>query len=289
MPDFVTGIDDVATMNAKCSGWTFVSIEHALLSEFEKKAAQILQSAKLKSFHGKEFKRKKSDSYIEFLKLTRSILEKGNGFASCTLLGQDWKTEFEAFCGSIVSGSFKDAGVPAGEVTEASKRIAAPLFTFQRLAAKKLQGGITLIQIDRHALIEQLSSSKVELSEAQISGQLPIVSALRAYGKKQFPNAPEIERDGIVICPDEDSFLVQAADIIGNFATALAFKKLGKNSNSNDLKCSVFEEAFGDILDPSDFPNSIVLNGDDLELAEGTASFTFCIGGVHAKSTVCMA
>ncbi len=282
MPDFVTGIDDVGTMNAKCSGWTFVSIEHALLSEFENKATQILQSAKLKSFHGRDFKRKKSDSYIEFLKLIRSMLERGNGFISCTLLGQDWKAEFETFCEKVVGGSFTKAGVPAGEVTEASKRIAAALFTFQRLASEKVQGGSTLIQIDRHALIDQLGSSKIELRGAEMSGQLPIVSALRAYGKVQFPNAPEIERDGIAICPDEDSFLVQAADIVGNFSTAFFFKKLGKNSNSNNLKCSVFEKAFGDILNLSSFPDSIALSGDDLELAEGSASLTFRIGGGDA-------
>lgn len=282
MPDFVTGIDDVGTMNAKCSGWTVISIDHALLNEFEEKSGQILQSAKIRSFHGKEFKRKKYNSYAEFLKLIRSMLERGNGFVSCTLLGQDWKSEFEAFCGNVVGGSFTESGVPAGEITEASKQMAAPLFTFQRLASDKLQGGSTLIQIDRHALIDRLGSSKVERRGVELSGQLPIVSALRAYGKVKFPNAPEIERDSIAICPDEDSFLVQAADIIGNFSTALAFGKLGKNSKSNDLKCSVFEKVFGDILDRSGFPDSIVLNGDDLELAEGTASFTFSIGGANA-------
>lgn len=278
MPNFVTGIDDVGTMNAKCSGWTVVSIEHALLEEFEKEADQILKSAKLNSFHGKEFKRKKAKYYVEFLKLIRSMLEKGNGFVSCTLLGQDWKSKFEEFCGNVVDGSFTEAGVPAGDVTEASRKIAAPLFTFQRLASKKLQGGSTIIQIDRHTLIDQIDSSTIELRGVEMSGQLPIVSALRAFGKVLFPNAPEIERDGIAICPDEDSFLIQAADIIGNFSTAFAFKKLGKNSNSNDLKCSLLEEAFGDILDLSNFPDSIVLNGDDLELAEDAASFTFSIG-----------
>lgn len=282
MPDFVTGIDDIGTMNAKCSGWTVVSIEYALLNEFEDKSGEILLSSKLNSFHGKEFKRKKADSYAQFLKLIRSTLERGNGFLSCTLLGQDWKSEFEAFCERVVGGSFSEAGVPAGEVTEASKRIAAPLFTFQRLASDKLQGGSTLIQIDRHSLIDQLGSLNVKLRDVEMPGQLPIVSALRAYGKMQFPNAPEIEQNSITICPDEDSFLVQAADIIGNFSTAFAFKKLGKKSKSNDLKCSVFEGVFGDILELRQFPDSISLNGDDLELAEGTASFTFSVGGVNA-------
>lgn len=170
MPDFVTGIDDVGTMNAKCSGWTVVTIEHILLSEFEKKADKILKSAKLESFHGKEFKRSKSASYVEFLKLIRSMLEQGNGFVSCTLLGQDWKSDFEVFCGNVIGGSFADTGVPAGDATEASMRIAAPLFTFQRLASGKLQGGSTLIQIDRYTLIDHLNSSQVELRGVEISG-----------------------------------------------------------------------------------------------------------------------
>lgn len=279
MPDFVTGIDDIGTMNGKCSGWTVISIEHALLNEFEKQSAVILKSSKLASFHGKEFKRKKSGSYTEFLKLIRCILENGDGFASCTLLGQDWKTEFEAFCEKLVGGAFTEAGVPAGEITDASKRIAAPLFTFQRLASGQLQGGDTLIQIDRHSLIDKLTSSTLDLRGVEMSGQLPIVSAIRAYGKMQFPNAPEIDKKNITICPDEDSFLVQAADIIGNFSTAFAFKKLGKNSTSNNLKCSVFEEVFGDIINQSKFPDSIQSNGDDLELLEEAASFTFTIGG----------
>jgi hypothetical protein len=278
--DFVTGIDDIGTMNAKCSGWTVISINHALLNMFKAESAQILQSSQLNSFHGKDFKRKKADYYGQFLNLIRSTLERGNGFLSCTLLGQDWKLEFEAFCARVVGGSFSEAGVPAGEVTEASKRIAVPLFTFQRLASDKLQGGSTLIEIDRHSLIDHLSSLNVKLRDVEMPGQLPIVSALRAYGKMQFPNAPEIERNSITICPDEESFLVQAADIVGNFSTAFAFKKLGKNSKSNDLKCSVFEEVFGDILDLSQFPDSVSLNGDDLELAKGAVSFTFSIGGV---------
>ncbi|MEL0622422.1 hypothetical protein V6238_04870 [Marinomonas arenicola] len=282
MPDFVTGIDDIGTMNAKCSGWTVVSIDYVLLGKFEKEAEQILQSAKLKSFHGKEFKRKKVDSYIEFLKLVRSTLESGDGFVSCTLLGKGWKSDFEDFCDNVIGGSFAQAGVAAGGITEASKRIAAPLFTYQRLASVKLRGGSTQIQIDRHAVIDQLKSSKVDVNGTDASGQLPIVSALRAYGRDRFPNAPEIERESILICPDEDSFLVQAADIIGNFSTAFAFKKLGKTSKSNDLKCSAFDQAFGDIIDLSDFPGSVKLNGDDLELEEGTASFTFSIGGADA-------
>jgi hypothetical protein len=282
LQNYATGIDDIATMNGTCSGWTIVSFDCASFSDFEVSAGKILETAKLKSFHGKEFKRKKFDSYVEFLKLIRTTLEAGEGFVSCTLLGQDWKSEFEKFCDDVIGGSFSSAGIDAESITEASKRIAAPLFTYQRLAAAKCQGGNTLIHIDRHALIDSLNDFVFELEGTKLSGQLPIIAVLRAYGRSKFPNAPEIDRESIVVCTDESSFLVQAADIIGNFSSALAFRHLGKKSKSNDLKCSAFEQAFGDIIDLSTFPDSVVQNGDDLALAAGSASFTFSIGGTGA-------
>mgnify|MGYP003381709466 CR=1 FL=1 len=73
-----------------------------------------------------------------------------------------------------------------------------------------------------------------------------------------------------------------AADIIGNFSTALAFRYLGRSSGSNDLKCSVFEQAFGEILDFSNFPATVIRNKDELALPSGSASFTFSISGADA-------
>jgi len=279
---FATGIDDIATMNASCSGWAIVSIDHALLADFEKNAKQILQAAKLPSFHGKEFKRKKVDSYVQFLKLVRSTLEAGPGFVACILLGQDWKSDFEDFCNRVIGGAFSNAGMEAAAITEASKKIAAPLFTYQRLAAEQCQCGTTLIHIDRHVFYDELNSSEIQLAGGKMSSQLPIIAALRAYGRERFPNAPEVQRESIVICPDEDSFLVQAADIIGNFATAFAFRQLGKCSNSNEAKCSAFKQVFGDIQDLTSFPDGVRLNGDDLVLDSDAASFKFSIGEAGA-------
>lgn len=278
MQRFATGIDDIATMNAGCSGWTIVSIDHSLLNDFEKNAKIILKDAKITSFHGKEFKRRKSGAYVDFLKLIRSTLESGAGFASCSLLGQDWKSEFDTFCESVIGGAFADVGIEDGVITDASKKLAAPLFTYQRLAAEMCSGGSTLIQIDRHAFFDSLNSSELIFSGHSLPSQLPIVSALRAYGRKKFQNAPEIEPDNFIICADELSLLIQAADIIGNFSTACVFRHLGKESDSNKRKCIIFESVFGDILDLKNFPESIRLNGDDLALDDGAASFTFRIG-----------
>ncbi len=282
MTKFATGIDDIATMDGSCSGWTIVSIDQALLANFEETAEQILKAANLTSFHGKEFKRKKIASYVQFLELVRSTLEAGPGFVACVLLGQDWRSDFDTFCYKVIGSAFSEAGIEATAITNASKKLAAPLFTYQRLAEGKCRGGTTLIHIDRHIIYDALNSCELLLDGCKISSQLPIIAALRAYGREIFPNAPEVERESIMICPDEDSFLVQAADIIGNFATAFAFRQLGKCSKSNEAKCSAFEQVFGDILDLTRFPIEVRLNGDNLELDSSAASFTFSIGEAGA-------
>ena len=282
MQEYATGIDDIATMNAACSGWTIVSFDREKLGDFEAAAEKILKAGKMSSFHGKEFKRRKIDSYIDFLRLVRTTLEDGSGFASCTLLGQDWKTQFDEFCSNVIGGSFAAAGIGAEAVTESSKRIAAPLFTYQRIAATICDGGTTLIHIDRHALLDALDDSEFELEGINLPVQLPIIAALRAYGRCIFPRAPEIERESILVCSDENSFLVQAADIVGNFSTAFAFRQLGKESATNDLKCSAFERVFGDIIALETLPKALVLDGDDLALSPGSASFTFSIRGTGA-------
>lgn len=278
MTEFVTGIDDIATMNARCAGWTIVSFNKSSLGDFEAKAKAISKASGLKSFHANEFKRKKSDYYVQFLRLIRETLEGSQGFVCCTLIGQDWKDEFESFCDRLIDSSFQQAGIALPSTIAASKRISAPLFTYQRIANSRCNGGTTLIHIDRDSVLDQLEENELVVSGEKISNQLPIVAALRAYGRERFPNAPEVDRESILIVPDEHSYLVQAADVIGNLSTALVFQRLGKRSKSNDLKCAAFMDAFGDIVGTLAPPIGVMMCGEDLELEAGTASFTFCVG-----------
>lgn len=276
MSEFVTGIDDIATMSGKCKGWTFISFDSAFHAAFLDEAHAILKKSGLTSFHAKEFKRRKYDYYIQFLDLIKSILKKSESFLCYTLLGQDWKDEFCGFCDRVIAGSFSNAGIDNDNLVEASKRIAAPLFTYQRLSNHVLSGGRTSIDIDRDSILDKLSETQLVVDGRKISNQVPIFAALKAYGCKFFPSAPQVERDRINVLQDEESFLIQAADIFGNFANAIVFQSLGKKSKSNDLKCEAFNQVFGDIVDPSQLPNAVTLAGDDIEL-KGAVSFTQCI------------
>ncbi len=58
---YSVGIDEAASMTQVVNGWSFIVFPENSLSNFEKSAQDILEKSKLKSFHGKEFKRKKSN------------------------------------------------------------------------------------------------------------------------------------------------------------------------------------------------------------------------------------
>lgn len=277
MNKFVTGIDDIGTMSGKSEGWTFISFHHDLLNDFNNTAKDILTRSRLKSFHAKEFKRNKSDFYLEFLNLIRSTLSKGtNSFLCCTLLDEEWKTQFRDFCDNVIDQSFQSAGIDNVEIIDASKKLAAPLFTYQRIASTKIAADFTSIDIDSDSVLKRIRNAKLIVNGKTIPSQLPICASLNAYKSKRFPSAPQIHQDSIMVLDDEESFLIQAADIFGNFSTALAFKTLGKQSKTNDVKCQLFLDVFGDLLDTSQISSVVGLAGDDLVLRE-SGSFTFCV------------
>ncbi|MBL1320431.1 MAG: hypothetical protein COA63_005145 [Methylophaga sp.] len=274
---FVTGIDDIGTMSGKSAGWSLISFHEEYFSEFNQSAQDTLNKSGLKSFHAKEFKRKKSEYYGQFLSLIKETLAKGNSsFICCTLLDEAWKNEFKGFCEMLIGDAFQQANIDNNGIIEASKRIAAPLFTYQRISSQKTTAKYTSIDIDRDSVLSKLNDNDLIIRGKKISSQIPIFASLNAYGRKQFPSAPLIEKDSINILNDEESFLIQAADIFGNFSTALSFKTLGKESKSNNLKCEIFENVYSDLIDPSHISDSVDLDGDDLVL-KNNGSFTLCV------------
>jgi len=275
MSNFITGIDDFGTMSGVSQGWTFVSFDKVFYKDFQSNAQDILNNSKLQSFHAKEFKRNKQSYYKEFLQLVRDTLSKGdNSFACATLLGQTWKSEFRGFSERVIKGAFEQAGLKDTELISASQFLAAPIFTYFRIASNHISANSTTIHIDHHAITRGFNDIDLIITDQKISPQIPIIAALNAYRTMQFPNAPEVERNSIEILPDEKSFIIQAADMIGNFSGALVFKALGKNSNSNNLKAEIMNDVFGDILDTSNIAELVEIKGEDFVL-KSSGSFTF--------------
>lgn len=276
MIKLVTGIDDIGTMNGKSEGWTFLSFDEQYLQDFNDKAQILLEKSKLKSFHAKEFKRKKTDFYKGFLQLVRSVIDKDqNSFICCTLSDDAWKNDFKCFCSSVISKSFNEAGIEDGGFVEAAEKLAQPMFTYSRRFPQYPDVILTRIDVDRDSILSRIDSSKLIVNDNEISKDTPIFASFNAYSARQFPHAPKIERTAIRVLSDENSFLIQAADMFGNFSTAFVAKILGKNSKSNNLKAECFEKVFGDLLDTSKIPNMVELSGDDVVLKkEGAFNFT---------------
>jgi hypothetical protein len=219
-----------------------------LLEEFNREANSILAESKLSSFHASKYRRNKIKYYKKFLLLIRKTLEKeSNSFICCTLSDELWKSSFNNFCANCISGSFKDAGITDDQFIKSSIKLSLPLFTYMRKAAQHIKADSTSIDIDSDAILKRITSKDIIVSGCVIAPNDIIFSALNAYREKQFGNAPEINRGMIRILNDEDSFLIQAADMFGNFSTALAMKTLGKDTKNNNLKADTFFDVFGDL------------------------------------------
>lgn len=276
MAKFVTGIDDIGTMTGISEGWTIISFDSEYFEEFNQSAGDILNRSKLLSFHAKDFRRNKKEYYQEFLELIKTTISKGeSSFLCCTLLDASWKNEFKSFCDNVIQGSFNAAQLIDNDLIEASKKIAAPLFTYLRLSSQKIDAESTSIDIDSDSILKNLAAGNL-IEGTKISNQVPIFAALKAYQQKQFPSAPLIDKGEINVLNDEKSFLIQAADVFGNFSTAKEFKKLGKTSNTNDLKCEIFDSVFGDLIDTSTLIKNIEIVGDDIKLKQA-GSLKLCI------------
>jgi hypothetical protein len=278
MSNFITGIDDFGTMSGISQGWTFVSFDEVFYNDFQSNAQDILIKSKLGCFHAKKFKRNKQSYYKEFLQLIKDTLSKGdNSIACATLLDQTWKSEFRGFTERVIKGAFEQAGLKDTVLISASQFLASPIFTYLRIASSHISANTTTIHIDHHSITRGLSDINLVIADRKISPQLPIIAALNEYRRKQFPNAPEIERNSIAVLSDDASFIIQAADVVGNFSSALVFKALGKSSKSNDLKAEIMNDVFGDILDTSNITELVEIRGEDFALkASGSFSFSVC-------------
>lgn len=273
----VTGIDDIGTGTGETQGWTFISFNELFLPEFKLKSQTILDESGLKSFHGKEFKRKKAKYYVDFFRLIRETLEKGvdgSSFLCCTLNDEIWKVDFKNFCSQIIESEFKSAGITDKKILDGTKKIIAPFYTYQRKASQKIDSSITLIEIDKDSIINVINEENILIKGHELSAKLPIYAALTANRNVNFPSSPEIV--DIAILDDTDSFLIQAADLFGNFSLSVANKELGKQSKINDLKDQIFREIFADILDTTAIHSSLELKNDEIIL-KNKGAFNLCL------------
>jgi hypothetical protein len=93
-----------------------------------------------------------------------------------------------------------------------------------------------------------------------------LAAAGNAYRNLRVADAPTITSGGIQVVRDSRSPLVQAADVLGNFALSWLFTKLGDVSKKRIERAKAFEAVFRDTMNSFDPQAHLVQEGNDLRL-----------------------
>src|SRR5260221_11311997 len=89
---------------------------------------------------------------------------------------------------------------------------------------------------------------------------------IASYRVQQFTPSTEKVRSGISIVDSSTSFLVQAADALGNFSMNYLIRNLAPTSPGRTKKAQIFDKVFHDLIPGTPFAQLASLTGTALEL-----------------------
>jgi len=206
------------------------------------------------------------DKYLEFLRLCREYTEKSKiSLIAVVLQNEEWKNQYVPFTERVIKNVYGKNDIDDTVVVSSTQKLTAPLFTLQHLTKSLSPYYKMKVVIDSNNITGNFDELKIEVSNAiastTMSSKQLLTVIYNEYRKLQFPNSPTLMDNGIYVKPDENSFLIQAADIMGNFSLSYIKKKLGEESKTINEKAEIFSEIFGDKFDDKNF--SI-----DFEIAE---------------------
>jgi hypothetical protein len=259
----IAGIDEIGSETQLSEGWTY-----ALFSEAGIKAidAAVAKCA-VKTFHGKKFKKCEADDYGLFLKAIRQEVEKSvESILLFTLQDLTWKSKFVPFAKRLIAGSMKNIGATDQSSITIAEHLFPGLICLQRLTKGRPSCSIE-VKIDSDSISKQLTKSANLFSGHSVATSNLLSAAYEAYRKRLFPTSPKIVDGGISVLTDANSRIVQVADVFGNFALSYLFFHLGHPSKTRAIKAKVFDEVFGELLDPKQVSSAASLVGDnDIQL-----------------------
>ncbi len=204
-------------------------------------------------------------------------------FIGFVLNSEKWEKEYKDFYTSLVSTVYQGIGVEDTDAVKVAQKLIGALMQLQyRMSSYKFSVDDSfLIQVDTDTIKDKFDSEeriiniqsdlKHLIPQVKVTDSFLLLQLYNNYKKIFFPETPTCEQ--VTTFNDEDSFIIQAADIFGNFALAYIFYSLGKRSNTLERKVEIFHEVFGSNLKDIDFVNSISIEGEDLKLKqEGLAT-----------------
>lgn len=287
MEELIVGIDETGSMGQMVNGWSFVIFPFSHLSPFEEEAKNILSKSKLETFHAKKFARRFQSEYKDFLALIKEFASSSStALIGVVLNSEKWNKEYIDFAERLLSKVFEGVGIRDQEVIDITKTFVGALLQFQELTncyrfpdqctvnllldsddkKKKMDGLLTVMEVQ--------SDLKYIFPKIIIDPTYLLAIFYEKYRARQFPNSPPCKV--IRALNDEDSFIIQAADVIGNFSLSYIFYQLGKDTKSNNLKASIYDEIYKDLVNPIEFFKTVEMVGDDLKLKiEGLAKLVY--------------
>lgn len=264
---WIAGIDEVASETQVSEGWTYAVLPSVALSAID----SAVSHCRVKTFHGKTFRKAQAADYETFLVAARNeLLNYPDAFLTFTLMDISWKSQFLAFSRGLIVGGMQGAGVTDSSVVAIVEHLFPGLITFQRLAATSSLDSVD-IEIDSDDISAKLVSSKASIARKSVPTGLLLGLAYGSYRKQRFPTSPQLGSGGIHALADAKSRAIQLADVFGNFALAYIFVQLGHATTGRQLKADILGRVFGSSLSPSPIQAAAILAGptnNDIQLTQ---------------------
>ncbi len=243
----VCGIHDFGTGGGLTSGWTYFALPDSAVPEFSKRARALLPSD-IDEFHASENFNNYFSAFEEFLKLIRDTIQ-SDYYSVIRVISnsEDWGDEFSGFAARVVESTFQQAGVTDRAIISARQACAPPLFTIPRVLDDFGDTIALRVEVDRDDESAPFVSLNTTIKGRPFTARHLFAVALDSYVDQRFPHAPRVKKDGtsIDILDSKLSWMVQASDVLGNFAMNYAFRDVGPTTPGRLRKAQIFENVFG--------------------------------------------
>lgn len=272
------GLDEVATETQKCDGFAFFCLPEAFVPEFAAETSRLLDAGGLPGFHAKKFKAAHAAAYRDFLSLAHAFIRRSpQAFAACRLFSDKVKANLLEFGDRVVKGSVEKALGAGHPAVQLLRPYFLPLASLAVLARELAPSVEMRVEMDEHSSFANLGGAAHHAGPVAVTAGTLLKGLYNGYAKGLHARTPLLPDDGVKVMRDSKSALIQAADVIGNFAMAHMFARLGDTSKKRTAKASILVDAFGSDVDAFDAGGKATLAGNDFVLVND-GSFTFKAG-----------
>ena len=269
------GVDDCGS--GPFRGYACVVIADAGVADLERVGRELLDSAGLARFHGREFHsgcEEQLEAYGGFACAVREALERHGEYAAFQLVHEDEHNAiFEGFAGRVVDGVLTQF---LGRTPEFAMAKAGALFSLARCLGEipHHSGTTVAVELDQDEVgDERAGAAGLELGGNHgmlaTTASDALVRVVNAYKHQRFPAGPSIST--LSVGPSSNSMLVQAADLLANFGVASVKSRVREGSQSGErerVRAGIFES----IVPPAPLPVSSTLRVTEKSELEGTVA-----------------